>query len=443
MDMDVKKINFKDRKYVFPAILYPIVLFVGYFVIDAVHTDVSDNDPRLKTTDYLNSDLPSANTDSVLGGKLDNAEREYGQINDLSGVENVENDRDSVNKKEDYNSQYSEQEAEMVRRQQEQQAAQREEQRRVQEMQERVRQGRSRSRRTSSGDDFVAPVSDSEIARLDRRRRQRELESMNEDLNSFAYGTPSRRGDRYGGDGSYSTGDSEYSQSDGYAQGGGNDGLASYGSNSRNGSSSDMPGNGSAEPSEGEPEKVVKKVKTSSDYFNTISSSSEESKLIKAIIDENIKAQEGSRVRLRLLDDVEIGDMTVRKGTYLYAQVSGFGQQRVKGSVQSIFSHDEIIRVSLSIYDTDGQEGLYVPQSSFRETGKEILGSATQGGTNIIDNSNASTGIKGWANQAVQNASQSVMNAVGKIVRRNRVKLKYGTIVYLIDGSQQERRQRR
>ena len=100
--MDVKKINFKDKKYVFPAILYPIVLFIGYFVIDMVQTDVSDNDPRLKTTDYLNSDLPEANTDSVLGGKLDNAEREYGQINDLSGVDNVEDDRDSVNKKEDF-----------------------------------------------------------------------------------------------------------------------------------------------------------------------------------------------------------------------------------------------------------------------------------------------------------------------------------------------------
>lgn len=122
--MDIKKINFKDRKYVFPAILYPIVLFVGYFIIDAVNTDVSDNDPRLKTTDYLNSDLPSANTDSVLGGKLANAEREYGQINDITGVENVENDRDSVNKKEEYNSQYSDKEVEMVRRQQEHMLAQ-------------------------------------------------------------------------------------------------------------------------------------------------------------------------------------------------------------------------------------------------------------------------------------------------------------------------------
>lgn len=438
--MDVKKINFKDKKYVFPAILYPIVLFIGYFAIDMVQTDVSDNDPRLKTTDYLNSDLPEANTDSVLGGKLDNAEREYGQISDLSGVDNVEDDRDSINKKEDYQSQYSEQEAERIRQQQQQ--AQMEEERKLRSMQQRVRQGGG-SRRASS-DNFVAPVSDSEIEKYEDRRRQRQIEQINKDLQGFREGNSYSRSTDYNGNGSYNG----YESEDGLPTAGlgtNNGSVNNYGSDSNHTNGSTPSNNESNESSqtEGEVEKVVKKVKTASEYFNTITSSSaEESKLIKAIIDENVKAQEGSRVRLRLLDDVEIGDLTIKKGTYLYAQVSGFGQQRVKGNVQSIFYHDDIIRVSLSIYDTDGQEGLYVPLSTFKETSKEILGSATQGGTNIVNNSTSSTGIKGWANQAVQNASQQVMNAVNKVVRRNRVKLKYGTIVYLIDGSGQEKKQR-
>ena len=37
-------------------------------------------------------------------------------------------------------------------------------------------------------------------------------------------------------------------------------------------------------------------------------------------IDEDIKAVEGSRVRLRLLDDVEIDGKVVTKGSYLYAR---------------------------------------------------------------------------------------------------------------------------
>lgn len=54
-------------------------------------------------------------------------------------------------------------------------------------------------------------------------------------------------------------------------------------------------------------EQVKKKTKDVSDYFNTIGVSEEQSKLITAIIDEDIKAVDGSRVRLRLLDDIEIG----------------------------------------------------------------------------------------------------------------------------------------
>lgn len=47
---------------------------------------------------------------------------------------------------------------------------------------------------------------------------------------------------------------------------------------------------------------------------------------------------DGSRVRLRLLDDVEIGELVVPKGSYLYASMSGFGDQRVKGNVKSLMA---------------------------------------------------------------------------------------------------------
>lgn len=75
-------------------------------------------------------------------------------------------------------------------------------------------------------------------------------------------------------------------------------------------------------------------MKTSSDYFNTLAVNEKEPTLIKAIIDENVKAVDGSRVRLRLLDDVEIGEIVVKKGAYLYAIMSGFSSQRVKGTVK-------------------------------------------------------------------------------------------------------------
>jgi len=182
------------------------------------------------------------------------------------------------------------------------------------------------------------------------------------------------------------------------------------------------------------PNEVVKKVKTSSDYFNTLTENEKEPNLIKAIIDENVKAVDGSRVRLRLLDDIEIGETVVRKGSYLYATMSGFGSQRVKGNVKSLLVDDELVKINLSIYDTDGLEGLYVPSSSFRETTKEVA-SGAMSSTMDMNTTGTGSSFSQWGMQAVSNAYQKTSNAIGKAIKKNKVKLKYGTFVYLINSN--------
>ena len=183
---------------------------------------------------------------------------------------------------------------------------------------------------------------------------------------------------------------------------------------------------------------VVKKQRPSSSYFYTISDGVEQNNLVKAIIDENITAVEGSRVRLRLLDDVEIDNHTLSKGSYLYATMSGFGSQRVKGQVESILIEDEIVKVSLSLYDTDGLEGLYVPESQFRETAKDVAGSAV-GGSMSMSGTGTGNMLEQWGVQALNNAYQKTTNALSKAVRKNKAKLKYGTFVYLINGREKNK----
>jgi conjugative transposon TraM protein len=178
---------------------------------------------------------------------------------------------------------------------------------------------------------------------------------------------------------------------------------------------------------------VVKRVMQSSDYFHTVSENDPQPDLIKAIIDENIKAVDGSRVRLRLLDDVQIGSLTMPKGSYLYAEMSGFSGQRVKGTVKSLLLYDEIVRVSLSLYDTDGLEGLYVPRSSFSETAKDVASGAV-GSNMTINQGSYGNSLSQWGMQAIQNAYQRTSSAVGKAIRRNSATLKYGTFVYLVNG---------
>jgi conjugative transposon TraM protein len=184
-----------------------------------------------------------------------------------------------------------------------------------------------------------------------------------------------------------------------------------------------------------ETQEVVKKTRHTSDFFNTLSENEPQSNLIKAIIDEDIKAVDGSRVRLRLLDDIEIGSVVMPKGSYIYAIMSGFGSQRVKGSVKSLLYKDELIKVSLSIYDTDGLEGLYVPSSSFRETSKEVASSAMSGNISMNQGSYDNS-LAQWGMQAIQNAYQRTTNAISKSIKKNSAKLKYGTFVYLVNGKE-------
>ena len=159
--------------------------------------------------------------------------------------------------------------------------------------------------------------------------------------------------------------------------------------------------------------------------------------MIKAIIDENVKATYGSRVRLRLLDDVEINEHVVKRGSYLYATMSGFASQRVKGSISSIMVDDELVKVSLSLYDTDGLEGLYVPSSQFRETTKDVASGAVSGNMNMnMNTSGTGSSFSQWGMQAMQNAYQKTSNAIGKAIKKNKVKLKYGTFVYIINSKE-------
>ena len=391
----MKKINFKQMKYVLPGILYPLLLITGYFIIGMFTTEVKKVDKNLMATEYLNSELPEANIDDNLGSKRENMVNSFGDAKDYTAVENAE--KDSVKGKEDYESRYNRREADAIERNNE-------ELDRIRQMQRRLRNA---NQPKMGNDDFVVPRSEEDRQNA-RRLRGREGRSEADDLLAQVR-----------------------------AHGRSASGAVDADEAEQNGNTPKSTGVSSTSDADPEPkaETVVKVTKTESEYFNTVSQNVPGTSLITAIIDENVKAMEGSRVRLRLLDDVEIGGLFVPKGTYLYATMSGFGKQRVKGKIESVFVGDQIKTISLSIYDTDGLEGLYVPSSSFRETTKDIGSSAVQQSMSL-DGSSSKNSVSQWAGQAIQQAYQRTSQAISKAIRKNKVKLKYGTRVYLINGKQ-------
>ena len=415
--MITDRINFRQPKYVLPAILYPLLLVTGYLVMDIFDTEVAETPSALQTTEYLNPELPEAQMrDDGIGGKYESMVKSYGRIQDYSAVENIERNNNET-AKEDYDSRYSDEDLALL---DSEAAARSEELEHLREMQERLRQSAERGEAMVADSTGVQPLSEEERLARSEQRRKEALAELDKALAEA----------RKQGQKGLQDVDSTDAES-----------LAPTGSVAIGGKVeiNEQAVNELAENAESE--QVVKKVKTSSDYFNTLAENDfntlaenePEPRLIKAIIDENIKAVEGSRVRLRLLDDVEIDGKVVPKGSYLYATMSGFGSQRVKGSIKSLLVEDELVKVNLSLYDTDGLEGLYVPSSSFRETTQDVASNAL-GSTMSINNGSTGNTFAQWGMQAIQNAYQRTSNALSKAVRKNKAKLKYGTFVYLVNG---------
>lgn len=375
----LEKINFRQPKYMLPAILYIPLLGASYFIFDLFHTEtVEIQDKTLQTTEFLNPELPGAQIkNDGIGSKYENMAKSWGKIQDYSAVDNIERDEPDDNK-EAYESKYTQDDLALLDEQQQEKAAAAQ-----------VATAKTREQEA--------------LAELEKALAEARLRGQNT-------ATPP------------AAADTATVPPQGTVAGG------SIDEKSRSGKA----------PAENDKaSEVVKKVKTTSDYFNTLAKDAHEPKLIQAIIDEEIKAVDGSRVRLRLLDDVEIGECVVKRGTYLYATVSGFSSGRVKGNIGSILVGDELVKVSLALYDTDGMEGLYVPNSQFRETSKDVASGAVSGNMNM-NTGGYGNSLAQWGIQAANNAYQKTSNAIGKAIKKNKVKLKYGTFVYLVNGREKQ-----
>ena len=397
-----------------PAILYIPILFFGFFIIrlfwGTEKADVDKN--KLETTEFYNDKLPDANIKGDgIGDKYTNMLNDFGKIKDESAVENIERGGDDI--KEEYTSQYSDAEVAAL----DQNSSQ------AQQSLERLKQLQEQMRLQQEQDNSLT----NDRTGGNTSEEDETLESLRQALNEARQ-----------------AGRQQMAGSVGRAE----DASGEAGQEARQRLEAETKGEVkinekavSEISEEAEAEEVVKKQKETSDYFNTITTNEPEHKLIKAIVDEDIKVTDGSRVRLRLLDDIDVGDRTIAKGSYLYCTMSGFSQQRIKGTVKSVLVNDELVKVNLSIYDTDGMEGLYVPKSSFRETTQDVASGAMSQSMSLNDGS-STTSMGRWGMQALQNVYQKTANAISKNIRKNKVKVKYGTQVYLINSKEKRKEQR-
>ena len=134
-------------------------------------------------------------------------------------------------------------------------------------------------------------------------------------------------------------------------------------------------------------------------------------------------------VRLRLLESAQTPNRTIPKGTIVTANAK-FQGGRLQLKISSIELEGNIITVDITIYDLDGQQGLFVPYSSEMNALTEMAGNMSQtSGTSVMLTQSA-------GQQAAADLSRGVVQGISgyfaKKVRTPKVTLKAGHQVFLV-----------
>lgn len=392
------KVNFKQPKYIFPLVIFVPLCALIYFVMQTFGGGESGK--QEVATDRINMELPEARAEEA-GDKMYEMSRRFGDEEAFTAVGSLGEDKEE---NESLEHGYTEEELNRL------DAAEAERIRQQQEMEE----------------------------------LERSLAESRKHINSYAYGdNPANRNDGYSSQEDFAR-DLEEIQRRSYERqkaiesglGIGNEDAEEAARKQRADSIVRVQ---EEEMERNRPNLVIKSPDTNADKFHTVEaeSSTADATLIRAMIDQNTKAKEGTRLRFKLLDDVTVSGTKLKKNTYLYGTVTGFGQQRVRAAITSILVGGKFIKVNLSVFDNDGMEGFYVPESAFRDFVKDAGASTVQ--QNIsFESDGYGSGISGEAValQALQNMYNSATSALSSNIRKNKAKIKYNTIVYLINSDE-------
>src|SRR5690242_20570539 len=100
--------------------------------------------------------------------------------------------------------------------------------------------------------------------------------------------------------------------------------------------------------------------------------------LIPAEVEQDQKVYSGSILKMRLIQDLFVGNEKVPKGSFIYGSVS-IGRDRLKVDISSIRFGHSIFPVHISVYDFDGMPGINIPNGVKRSSIKQTSQTGLEG----------------------------------------------------------------
>lgn len=144
---------------------------------------------------------------------------------------------------------------------------------------------------------------------------------------------------------------------------------------------------------------------------------------VECIIPETQIIAAGSTVKLALNGDITINNVSLPSGTLVYGTAS-ISNERLGINITSIRYQNSILPVSLTVYDLDGQQGIFIPGSINRSVTKESANKAISGmDPTIVDPSIGA--------QAANAGIEAAKSLIGKKAKLIKVTVKSGYKVLL------------
>lgn len=164
----------------------------------------------------------------------------------------------------------------------------------------------------------------------------------------------------------------------------------------------------------------------------TAETQAETKNTITACVHDNQTILNGQSVRLRLLESMKAGNILIPRNTL----ITGMGKiqgERLDIVVSSLEYEGVIIPVQLMVYDTDGQQGIFIPDVGELNAAKEIVANmGTSAGTSISLSSDAGQQLAAdMGRSLIQGTSQYV----SKKLREVKVNLKAGYKLFLLPNN--------
>ena len=126
---------------------------------------------------------------------------------------------------------------------------------------------------------------------------------------------------------------------------------------------------------------------------------------VKAVIHGDHKdLTNNSIVKIRLLENLKIDNITIPKNNFIYGRVS-FASGRLQIRCDNITYRNNIIPFAAIIYDRDGFEGIYVPDNKVNDASKQL-------GSDAIDAINVSSGVTGLVNTGISTVKTIVTGSI-------------------------------